>query len=31
MFPDNSKPFEKLAQAVDALVVALHSQAVGRK
>jgi hypothetical protein len=26
-----SKPFEKLAQAVDALVVALHSQAVGRK
>jgi hypothetical protein len=26
-----SKPFEKLAQAVNALVVALHSQAVGRK
>jgi hypothetical protein len=26
-----SKPFEKLAQAVDALVDALHSQAVGRK
>jgi hypothetical protein len=26
-----SKPLEKLAQAVDALVVVLHSQAVGRK